>query len=99
MGGAIVSKRTLYATLCEIERGVFYASYPGSDPDAEKLATYQTGSSAADAKRRIELNARALGYDAVIWKQTIAAPLFASHGRATSRQSATPWMSGRHGGR
>jgi hypothetical protein len=90
MGGAIVSTRTLYAALCEIERGVFYASYSESDPDAHRLATYQTGTSAADAKRRIELNARALGYDTVIWKQTIAAPLFASHGKVAGRQPATP---------
>ena len=90
MGGAIVSKRTLYAALCEIECGVFYASYRGSDPGSDKLATYQTSTSAADAKRRIELNARALGYDAVIWKQTIAAPLFASQGKAAGRQPATP---------
>jgi hypothetical protein len=81
MGGAIVSTRTLYAALCEIECGVYYVSYLGSDPGTERLATYQTGTSAADAKRRIELNARALGYDDVIWKQTIVAPLFASHGR------------------
>jgi hypothetical protein len=90
MGGAIVSTRTLYAALCEIERGVFYASYPGSDPDTAKLASYQTGRSAADAKRRIELNARALGYDAIIWKQTITAPLFASHGKIAARQSVRP---------
>lgn len=93
MGGAIVSTRTLYAALCEIEYGVFYASYPDADADADRLATYQTGTSAADAKRRIELNARALGYDAVIWKQTIAAPLFASHAKAAGRQAVTAAMS------
>jgi hypothetical protein len=90
MGGAIVSTRTLYAALCEVERGVFYATYPGSDPDTDRLATYQTGTSAADAKRRIELNARALGYDAVIWEQTITAPLFASHAMAATRQPLRP---------
>ncbi|HEX4366078.1 MAG TPA: hypothetical protein VH023_04575 [Rhodopila sp.] len=88
MGGAIVSTRTLYATLCEIECGVFYASYPKSDPDTDRLATYQTGTSAADAKRRIEFVAHALGYDVVIWTQTIAVPLFASHGKAAGRQPA-----------
>ncbi|WP_158932544.1 hypothetical protein [Acidisphaera sp. S103] len=90
MGGAIVSTRTLYAALCEVERGVYYASYPESDPNTDKLTSYQTGRSAADAKRRIELNARALGYDIVIWQQTIAAPLFARHGKPAGRQSATP---------
>lgn len=86
MGGMTRRKRTLYATLCEIECGVFYTSYPGSDPDANKLTTYQTGTSAADAKLRIELGARALGYDTIIWKQTIDAPLFAAHGKAAVRQ-------------
>jgi len=88
MGGAIAIKRTLYAALCEIECGVFYVSYPESDPDTGKLATYQTGTSAADAKRRIEFIARAVGYDAVIWTQTITPPLFASHGKAAGRQPA-----------
>lgn len=88
MKGAIVFKRTLYAALCEIECGVFYVSYQGCDPDTDKLATYQTGTSEADARRRIEFIARALGFDAVIWKQTITAPLFASHGKAAGRQPA-----------
>jgi len=70
--------RTLRATLCEIERGVFYVTYPGSASDTDELVIYQTATSAADAKLRIELNARALGYDTVIWKQTIIAPMFAS---------------------
>ena len=90
MGGAIVSRRTLYAVLCEIECGVFYACYPESEPDTDKLTAYQTGTSAAEAKRRIELNAHALGYEDVIWKQTIMAPLFASHPKAAARQPVGP---------
>jgi len=78
MRAAKMQGRTLRATLCEIERGVFYATYPDSASDTDELVIYQTGTSAAVAKLRIELNARALGYETVIWKQTIIAPLFAS---------------------
>jgi hypothetical protein len=89
MGGTIRHKRTLHAALCEVECGVFYVSYPDSDLDTDKLTTYQVGTSAADAKQRIELTARALGYETVIWQQTVIAPLFASHGKAALRQPAT----------
>jgi hypothetical protein len=88
MGGTIRRTRLLHAVLCEIECGVFYVSYPDSDPDTDRLTTYQTGTSAADARQRIELTARALGYDTVIWEQTLVAPLFASHGKAALRQPA-----------
>ena len=78
MRAAKMQGRTLRATLCEIERGVFYATYPDSAADTDDLVTYQIGTSAAEAKRGIEENARALGYEIVIWTQTIVAPLFAS---------------------
>jgi hypothetical protein len=71
--------RTLRATLCEIERGVFYATYPDCElTSADELINFQIGASAADAKRRIELSAQTLGYGSVAWTETIIAPLFAS---------------------
>ncbi|HEY1411793.1 MAG TPA: hypothetical protein VGF36_06610, partial [Rhodopila sp.] len=68
--------RTLRATLCEIEHGVFFATYPDAAPDSDYLATYQTGRSAADAKRQIERSAKALGYDTVVWGEGIVTPLY-----------------------
>ncbi len=69
----------LRATLCEIERGVFYVTYPegGFLGDIEQI--YQLGASAAEAKRQVEQSAWARGYDRIIWKDDLTAPLFASH--------------------
>ncbi len=71
---------TLQATLCEVERGVFYASYADQEAvsHVDELTHYQTGTSAAEAKRSLESHAQALGYDAVVWTETVVAPLFAS---------------------
>lgn len=83
---------TLKATLCEIERGVFYATYADQEAVShlEELTNYQIANSAADAKRNIELSAYALGYDDVMWTETIVAPLFAPQAaRAALHQSAT----------
>jgi hypothetical protein len=87
MGATTIRGRILRAALCEIERGVFYATYPESPPDADQLIVYQVGTSAADARARIELSAHALGYETVIWKQTIKAPLFASPVKSAIRAS------------
>jgi hypothetical protein len=78
MGVAVRQGRTLRATLCEVERGVFYATYPEANPDTDDLVIYQIGTSAAEARERIEASAYAIGYETVIWTQTIVAPLFAS---------------------
>jgi hypothetical protein len=80
MAAAIRHGRTLRATLCEIERGVFYATYPDCEltSAADELTNFQIGTSAADAKRRIEMSAQTLGYASVVWTETIIAPLFAS---------------------
>jgi uncharacterized protein YcaQ len=88
MGTATRSGRTLRASLCEIERGVFYATYPES-VDSNSLVTYHVGTSAAEAKKTIEASARALGYDTVIWDRTSIAPLFASQVRVEVRQPAS----------
>jgi hypothetical protein len=79
MATASGRKRMLRATLCEVERGVFYASYSGTiaASDADELTTYQVGTTAADAKRRIERRAHDLGYDVVMWTETNVVPLFA----------------------
>jgi hypothetical protein len=71
-------RQTLHATLCEVESGVFYVTYPDCTSGANELTTYQTGTCAADAKQEIERCAYALGYDTVIWMESITAPLFAS---------------------
>jgi hypothetical protein len=88
MGVANMHGRTLRASLCEIERGVFYATYPESDCDTDELVVYHVGTSAADAKKRIEASARALGYETVIWDQAIVVPLFASHVKTVLRDPA-----------
>ena len=91
MGATIRHGRTLRATLCEIERGVFYATYAGCEAlaDTEGLTRYQVGASAADAKRSIERGAHAFGYETVIWTETIVAPLFASHEKSALLEPAT----------
>jgi hypothetical protein len=90
MGAVTSYSRTLRATLCEIERGVYYAAYPDRDAasDAGELTNYQVGTSAADAKRRIEQSLQALGYETVIWTETIVAPLFASRTKTVLHEPA-----------
>jgi hypothetical protein len=91
MGVAIRHGRSLRATLCEIERGVFYATYPDFYPDTNQLDTYQIGTSAAEARARIELRAHALGYETVVWTQTVKAPLFASPIRTALHEPAATY--------
>jgi hypothetical protein len=91
MGTVNGNGQTLRATLCEIERGVFYATYPDCEfaSGAEELTSYQVGTSADDAKRRISQSARALGYETIIWTETIIAPLFASEAGTALPEQAT----------
>lgn len=79
--------KTLRATLCEIERGVFYATYfqDRTAPDTEDLPRYQVGRSAGDAKQQLEGNARELGYEAVSWKESIVIPAFTAPAETASR--------------
>lgn len=86
--------RTLRATLCEIERGVFYASYH-QGPDTEELPSYQVGRSAEEAKERIERCAAALGFVTVLWRESIVIPSFGA--QAAKRDKSTQYV-GRHGG-
>jgi hypothetical protein len=71
-------RKSLRATLCEIERGLFYVTYPDMDltVDAAELSTYQVCASAAEAKRQVEQNAHALGFETVLWNDANSAPLF-----------------------
>jgi hypothetical protein len=69
----------LRATLCEIERGLFYATYHfrGSASNVEELPTYQVGDCESDARRRIEQSVHALGYETVIWvEKRVVLPVF-----------------------
>jgi hypothetical protein len=81
----------LRATLCEIERGVFYATYfqDKAAPDTEDLPRYQVGKCADDAKQQIEANARALGYEGVSWKEAIIVPVFAARAEPAPGKRAT----------
>jgi hypothetical protein len=81
--------RTLRATLCEIERGLFYATYRTVGAVADEMPAYQLGTDAADAKRKIEAIVGALGYHTIIWEDTIVVPLSQPEGRDRSRNSAS----------
>jgi hypothetical protein len=61
--------RVLSATLCEVERGLFYATYTEDSAALGKhlLPRYQVGTCASDAQQRIEKRARECGYEAVVW--------------------------------
>jgi hypothetical protein len=80
--------KILRATLCEIERGVFYATYlqDNAAPGIEGLPHYQVGKSAVDAKMRLEGSARELGYDAVSWKESIVVPVFSAQAETARRK-------------
>jgi hypothetical protein len=76
MGIQLVDGLMLSATLCEIERGLFYVTYTvdGVGLGKHLLPRYQVGTSASDAQQRIEDRARECGYTAVIWKSAVSAP-------------------------
>jgi hypothetical protein len=67
------SPSALWATIFEIEPGLFQAIYSntGSEVDEGELPSYQTGAGIADAKRRFEHSARVLGYRTVTWVEVI----------------------------
>ena len=70
--------KILRATLCEIERGVFYATYFHGDVPlvSGALPTFKLGVSALDVRRRIERDARALGYGTISWTPLATMPMF-----------------------
>jgi hypothetical protein len=81
----------LWATIFEIEPGLFQAIYSntGSEVDESELPSYQTGAGIAEAKRRFEHSARALGYGTVTWVEVNTADLVFS-GRAGLPLAAAP---------
>jgi hypothetical protein len=68
--------RTLRAILCEIEHGLFYATYPGraENPDIDELPTYGLGACAAHVKQQMEKSIRQFGYETVIWADALVLP-------------------------
>jgi hypothetical protein len=66
----------LRATLCEIEPGLFYATYrtDRSASDLRELPAYQPGTCACDAKQRIGPIVQALGFETIIWEDAIVLP-------------------------
>jgi hypothetical protein len=67
---------TVRATLCEIERGLFYTTFIACGPglDLTNVSQYQVVASAAEARRRIEAECFALGYAKVIWADALVVP-------------------------
>jgi hypothetical protein len=76
MGILGTKDRTLHATLCEIERGLFHISYRGDTLDRKlhPLPPYQVGTCASDAQRKVEQLVRQRGYELVIWEPALAIP-------------------------
>jgi hypothetical protein len=68
--------RALRATFCEIERGLFYVTYPSHALEAEllELPTYGLGTCAFHVKQRMEESIRAFGYETVIWEDALVLP-------------------------
>jgi hypothetical protein len=75
--------RTLRASLCEIERGLFHARYrrAARGMDSTGLASmmlnlpdYQVAATALEAKRTIEDNAYLLGFETVLWEDALPSP-------------------------
>jgi hypothetical protein len=68
--------RTLRATFCEIERGLFYVTYPSLalDSDILELPTFGLGTCASDVKQRMEKSIQAFGYKTVMWENALVLP-------------------------
>jgi hypothetical protein len=86
--------RTLRATLCEIERGLFYATYTSHtfELDILELPTYGLGTCASHVKQWMEESIHAFGYATVIWENALVLPQSHSSARApaVSTTQATP---------
>jgi hypothetical protein len=68
--------RTLRATLCEIERGLFYVTYPSHALESKilELPTYGLGACASHVKQRFEKSIHAFGYETVMWEDALLLP-------------------------
>lgn len=73
--------RTLHATLCEVERGLFQINYRAEkgDRDVRYLPPYEVGACPADARHRIEQDASLYGYSAIIWDVALPEPELSTH--------------------
>jgi hypothetical protein len=78
--------RRLRATLCEIERGLYYAAYRTRRPPPYGLGLpeFRLGISAYDAGQCIEQSVKDLGYETIIWTDAIVPP---SHSHRQNRLS------------
>ena len=76
MASRVVDEQILQATLCEIERGLFRVAYriSGVRPGFRYLPHYQVGTSASDARSRVEQRARECGYASVVWDVELTQP-------------------------
>jgi hypothetical protein len=63
----------LQAALCEIERGLYCATYSIRPINAVGLPRYQLAACAAEAKDGIEKIIRDQGYEKIIWTDTLVA--------------------------
>jgi hypothetical protein len=68
--------RRLRATLCAIERGLYFAAYRTRRLPSYGLGLpkFQLDISAYDAEQRIEQSVKDLGYETIIWKDAIVPP-------------------------
>jgi hypothetical protein len=71
MGSKMAEERTLHATLCEVERGLFQVCYrmEGAIFDGRGLPSYQIGTCASEARLLIEQQAKDRGYVSVVWER------------------------------
>lgn len=69
MGSKMPEERTLHATLCEVELGLFHVAYrmEGAGLGKHHLPLYQLGTCASEARLLIEQQARECGYTSVVW--------------------------------
>jgi hypothetical protein len=76
MGGQVKDEQMVYATLCEIERGLFHIVYRmnGKGLGHHPLPRYEVGACEAEARLRVEQRARECGYDFVVWDTALAEP-------------------------
>jgi hypothetical protein len=65
----LIENRSLWATVREIEPGLFQAIYSnaGTAADMDRLPQYQASSSASQAKRAFEQDAVTLGFGHITW--------------------------------
>jgi len=76
MGAASRQGPPVRATLCEIERGLFYTTFIGCGrgSDLEEIPQYQAVTTAAEARRRVEARCQALGYGVITWTDAMVVP-------------------------